>query len=79
MSHPPKVEECLANIKEYCLSIKADSNGNKHIDASDILWCIAQFPQSVEDYLQHTQTKIPLDDKTFIRLHYRPKKDSAND
>jgi hypothetical protein len=77
MSHPPLVVECLDNIKEFAQSIEADSNGTKHIDASDILWCIAQFPQSVEDYLQHTQTPIPLDDKTFIRLHYRPK-DSAN-
>jgi len=77
MSHPPLVVECLDNIKEFAQSIEADSNGTKHIDASDILWCIAQFPQSVEDYLQQTQTPIPLDDKTYIRLHYRPK-DSAN-
>lgn len=76
--HPPLVEECLANIKEYCESIKADSNCAKNINASDILWCIAQYDQSVEDYLQHTQTAIPLDATTFIRLHYRPTS-SAND
>ncbi len=78
MSHPPLVVECLDNIKEFIESIRVDSNGTKQVDANDILWCIAQFPPSVEDYLQHTQTPIPLDDKTFIRLHYRPK-DSAND
>lgn len=78
MSHPPLVEECLANIKAYCEGIQADHTGAKNIDATDILWCIAQFDQSVEDYLQHTQTPIPLDGLTSIYLHYRPT-DSANE
>ncbi len=77
-NHPKRVEECLSNIKEYVESIKADKDGNKSIDARDILWIIDRFEQDVEDYFRHTQTKIELDDKTYIRLHYRPKS-SAND
>lgn len=77
MTHPPQVEECLANIKAFCESVKADSSGAKNIDATDILWCIAQFDQDVEDYLSRTQTPIVVDPLTSIYLHYRPT-DSAN-
>lgn len=78
MSHPPKVEECLSTIIDYCRSIKADETGAKNIDATDILWIIYQCDPSVEDYLYRTQTAIPLEGNTTIKLHYRPK-DSAND
>lgn len=69
--HPPKVKECLQDILDFCNSIPPNKNGERQIDATDIFWIIARFDKEVEDYLQHTQTPIPVGNDTVIRLHYR--------